>query len=186
MGHLVFEVLLLGAAETGNDKGNRGTVNVSDQVRVDEAIGGGLADLLANRLSVVDSEGTHYDWTVAVAIARRAFARAPQRVISYVEKEEAKPLRGPLDLEVVRPSLDLLREWGKKELFDNQNQLTAARSLPADEQVTIADYLAEMRSVIDGLDPIAMPGLLVSTIPEPSPERRKPFLKGWNPYCPQH
>ena len=123
----ILEVLLLGAAETGYNNSARGTVAISDRARVDAAIGGDLEDLLAGRVTVSDEEGAHYEWAVAVAIARRAYERSPQRVMSFVAAEDAKPLTDSYDEFVRRPSLDLLREWGKREQFDAHDELYVLR-----------------------------------------------------------
>lgn len=58
----------------------------------------------------------------------------------------------------------------------------AAMTLPMGEQVGTTTYLSEMRSIIDKLDPLATPTLIVPEVPEPKPEDLKPFLGGWSPY----
>jgi hypothetical protein len=59
------------------------------------------------------------------------------------------------------------------------------RNLPHEEQDAAGEYLGEMRAAIDALDPIASPTLIVPSVPDPSPDKLAPFLKGWSPYGPE-
>ncbi|WP_298868476.1 hypothetical protein [uncultured Microbacterium sp.] len=58
----------------------------------------------------------------------------------------------------------------------------AVAALPTEARVAATDYLEEMHSIIDELDPIASPSLIVPVVPDPTPEQLKPFLGAWSPY----
>jgi len=60
----------------------------------------------------------------------------------------------------------------------------ATRSLPAERQDAAIEYLSEMASVIDSLDPLASPELVLPKLKKPKDSDLEPFLKGWSPYGP--
>lgn len=58
----------------------------------------------------------------------------------------------------------------------------AIRGLPSDEQEGAIEYLGEMRAIVEEIDPIASPKLIVPVVPDPGPNELAPFLNGWSPY----
>lgn len=60
----------------------------------------------------------------------------------------------------------------------------AIEALPAEEQQAASEYLGEMEAVIDSLDPLASPELVLPKIKKPKDSDLEPFLKGWSPYGP--
>lgn len=58
----------------------------------------------------------------------------------------------------------------------------AASALPDEAQAIATEYLSEMRLIVDGLDPMATPSLIVPEVPESTPEQLKPFLGRWSPH----
>lgn len=67
-----------------------------------------------------------------------------------------------------------------RELLPSATEATAG--LPADEQEAAGKYLTETGSIIDDLDPIASPDLILPEAPDPTPEQIKPFLSNGSPY----
>ncbi|WP_460530400.1 hypothetical protein [Humibacter ginsengiterrae] len=70
----------------------------------------------------------------------------------------------------------------RKFLAEAQDALASAHGT---ERAAGLAYLAEMKTVIDDLDPISSPELLIPRTPEPTAEELRPFLSGWSPYGPE-
>lgn len=60
----------------------------------------------------------------------------------------------------------------------------AIGQLPTEEQESSKEYLAEMEAVIDSLDPLASPELILPRIKKPKDSDLEPFLKRWSAYGP--
>jgi hypothetical protein len=97
---VVFDQFLGGAAMLNCTSPKRGTVTVLDHEQVGDAIGVDFQSILNGQERIIDTEGGHYRWDVALDIARRAVAHDPRRVMAFVHAAEAGRVR--------------LRSWSKK------------------------------------------------------------------------
>lgn len=146
---IVLDLLVREAAVLEWRKGKQGTIAVRDAARVDAAVGGGLDELLSATKFIVDSEGTHYGWSVALDIAQKAASFNSQRVMAYVHAEEAEGKRFTSGYyeEYTRPVLELLREWCGEEAVAFADELLDATT----EARRLSGLLIESLAVLFGV-----------------------------------
>lgn len=63
-----------------------------------------------------------------------------------------------------------------------ERAVAAAEGLPEEQRATTLAYLDEMRVLVDKVDPLASPELLVPDVPEPTASDLQPFMGGLNPW----
>ncbi|MDQ4212527.1 hypothetical protein [Microbacterium capsulatum] len=116
----------------------------------------------AEKERIREKAGRQRQWEAAMIKARSEYAQAARWVHFTTLAKESEKLRRYRDFLAAATE--------------------AASALPSEAQTATADYLSEIRSIIDGRDPMATPSLILPEVSEPTLEQLKPFLGRWSPY----
>lgn len=156
----VIEEFIRPAASIGWGKRMSGTIAIYDPDLVDVFMGGGLHEVLQGAGVVSEGGVKHYGWRVAVEIAKRTCRSKSDRVMDFVEAEEANDRSERSSREGVsvkmrlleastRQAWDLLRDWcgrgaaSSDELVHRQHENARLQALLDAAVALIANRVGE-------------------------------------------
>lgn len=144
----VIDEFISPAAALGSGKLKRGTIAIYDADLVDVFMGGGLDEVLQGAGRVVEGGVEHYDWRVAVEIAKRTCRTKPERVMKFVAAEEASDRADVLAGRAVSPQRQLL-EASTRQAWDLLRDWCGRGAASNDELVHLQHDNARLQALLD-------------------------------------